>query len=264
MAESTGTLTVRIRGVPFPIQFADWTHDRLFHTVEFEGGDSQEIQVFIGALGSQIPGGSRVLTEVDTNIPRSGDTGLQEGWEALVYSIQLQIVREMGRNTAAQAFALQDQTNAAGSAVQFSRNTHVGGYDPANTVGGVLFDFMRKVFHRFTVNQKRQSEGPVEKYPQGSGLSVVGTTTALEVANNGVPSPRDQSAFVLPIHIKPNIAYVGQLRPQSPLGIGGTLAAAGPPFPTIEGYLDWTNIPATNMGFDVRETLEGLIKRPVV
>jgi len=35
------TLTVRVRGVPFPIEFADWTHDRLYHTVEFEGGDSQ-------------------------------------------------------------------------------------------------------------------------------------------------------------------------------------------------------------------------------
>jgi len=264
MAESTGTLTVRIKGVPFPIQFADWTHDRLYHTVEFEGGDSQEIDVFIGGLGAQIPGGSRVLTEVDTNIPRSGDTGLQDGWEALVYSIQLQIVREMGRNSNAQAFALQDQTNTGGAAIQFSRNTHIGGYDPANTAGGVLFDFARKMFHRFSVNQKRQSEGPFEKYPQGSGLSVFATTSSVEVANNGAPSPRDQSAFVLPIHIKPNIAYVGQLRPQAPLGIGGNNAAAGPPFPTTEGYFDWTGIPATNLGMDIRETLEGLIKRPVV
>lgn len=263
MAESNGTLTVRIKGVPFPIQFADWTHDRLYHTVEFEGTDSQEIQVFIGALGSPIPGGQRVLTEVDTNIPRSGDTGLQDGWEALVYSIQIEIVREMARNAAQNAFALQDQTNVGGAS-QFSRNTHTGGFDPANTAGGVLFDFSRKVFHRFSVNQKRQSEGPVAKYPQGSGLSVFGTTSSLEVANNGIPSPRDQSAFVLPIHIKPNIAYVGQLRPQAPLGIGGVSAAVGPPFTTVQGYFDWSGLPATNLGMDVRETLEGLIKRPVV
>ena len=264
MADTNGTLTVRIKGVPFPIQFSDWTHDRLYHTVEFEGTDSQEIDVFIGALGAQIPGGSRVLTQVDTNIPRSGDTGLQDGWEALVYSIQLEIVREMGRNSSANAFALQDVTNTGSAAIQFSRNTHLGGYDPANTAGGVLFDFCRKVFHRFAVNQKRQSEGPVSKYPQGSGASVFGTTSSLEVANNGVPSPRDQSAFVLPIHIKPNIAYVGQLIPNAPLGIGGNNAASGPPFATVEGYFDWTGIPATNMGLDLRETLEGLIKRPVV
>ncbi len=113
------------------------------------------------------------------------------------------------------------------------------------------------------MNQKQQSEGPVAKYPQGSGASVFGTTTSLEVANNGNPSPRDQSAFVLPIHIKPNIAYVGRLRPQSPLGLGGAAAASGPPFATVEGYFDWSGIPATNLGMDVRETLEGLIKRPV-
>lgn len=258
-----GTLTVRVRGVPFPIEFADWTHDRLYHTVEFEGTDAQVIQTFIGAAGSPIPGGSRVLTVVDTNIPRSGDTGLQEGWEMLIYSIQLQLTREMARNAAQQAFALQDQTNVAG-AMQFSRNVHMGGYDPANAVGGVLFDFLRKTYHRFAVNQKVQSEGPVEKYPQGSGMSVFSTATSMENANNGIPSPRDQSAFVLPIWLRPNIAYVGILAPQAALGIGGASAAVGPPFATVEGYQDWSGIPATNLGFDVRETLEGLLRRPVV
>lgn len=262
MAESRGTLTVRVRGVPFPIEFADWTHDRLYHTVEFEGQDSQEVLTFVGAIGSPIPGGQRVLTQVDTNIPRSGDNGLPEGWEMLVYSIQIEIVREMGRNSAQQAFALQDQTNAGG-AIQFSRPVKVGGYDPATINGGVLFDFMRKTYHRFRVNQKVQSEGSVEKYPQGSGISVFGTTTALEVANNGVPSPRDQSAFVLPIWLRPNISYGGVLLPSAALGIGGASAAVGPPFATIEGYFDWTGIPATNLGFDVKETLEGLLKRPV-
>lgn len=254
MAENRGTLTVRVRGVPFPIEFADWTHDRLFHTVEFEGLDSQEILTFIGGIGSPIPGGARTLTEADTNIPRSGDTGLQEGWEMLIYSIQIEVVREMGRTDAGNNFALQD-TNL----IQFSRPAHVGGYDPAVTSGGVLFDFMRKTFHRFTVNQKVQSEGPIEEYPQGSGISVFGTTTSLEVANNGPPSPRDQSAFVLPIWLRPNIAYTGKIRPQAALGLGGAALAGN-----ITGYFDWTGLPATRIGFDVRETLEGLLKRPVV
>lgn len=260
---NTGTLTVRVRGVPFPIEFADWTHDRLYHTVEFEGTDSQVIQAFIGAQGAPIPGGNRPLTAVDTNIPRSGDTGLQEGWEMLIYSIQVEITREMARNANQQYFQLQDVTNVGGAS-QYSRNTHVGGYDPANQAGGVLFDFMRKTYHKFQVNQKVQSEGPASKYPQGSGLSVFGTTTALEVANNGMPSPRDQSAFVLPIWLRPNIAYVALLAPQAALGIGGSSAAVGPPFQTVTGYFDWSSIPASNIGFDVRETLEGLLKRPVV
>lgn len=254
---SRGTLTVRVRGVPFPIEFADWTHDRLYHTVEFEGGDTQEIQAFIGAQGSPIPGGSRTLTEVDTNIPRSGDTGLQEGWEMLVYSIQITITREMGRTAAPGSFALQDN-----GASQLSRPAHVGGYDPAYVSGGVMFDFLRKTFHRFTVNQKVQSEGPIEEYPSGSGIHVFGTTTDLEVAQNGPPSPRDQSAFVLPIWIRPNIAYVAKIRPQAALGITAGGAFVAPAF--INGYADWTGLPATNLGFDMRETLEGLLKRPVV
>jgi len=249
----TGTLTVRVRGVPFAIQFADWTHDRLFHTVEFQGNDSQEIIAFIGGIGSPIPGGSRILTEVDTNISRSGDNGLQQGWEMLIYSIQIEIVREMGAAAGVAAFALQDTAG-----VQLSRATRVGGYDPAVTSGGVLFDFMRKTFHKFTVNQKVQSEGPIEEYPQGSGIAVFSTNTSQEVANNGPPSPRDQGAFVLPIWLRPNIGYTAKLRPQAALGLA---TAAGPTF--IQGYADWTGLPATSMGFDVRETLEGLVKRPV-
>ena len=248
-----GTLTVRVRGVPFPIEFADWTHDRLYHTVEFEGGDAVEILAFIGGVGSPIPGGARVLTETDTNLPRSGDTGLQEGWEMLIYSIQIEIVREMGRVAAPGSFAMQDTFGT-----QLSRPAHVGGNDPAVVSGGVLFDFLRKTFHRFTVNQKVQSEGPVEEYPQGSGIHVFGTTTSLEVASNGPPSPRDQSAFVLPIWLRPNIAYVARLRPGAALGGAGALAGF------VTGYFDWTGLPATNLGFDVREVLEGLLKRPVV
>jgi hypothetical protein len=261
MTMNRGTLAVRVRGVPFPIEFADWTHDRLFHTVEFEGNDSNEQIAFIGGIGSPIPGGSRTLTEVDTNIPRSGDTGLQEGWEMLIYSIQIEVVREMGRVATANSFQLQD-SNTPGTA-QWSRPAHVGGYDPAIVSGGVLFDFMRKTYHRFSVNQKVQSEGVIEEYPSGSGIHVFGTTTSLEVAQNGPPSPRDQSAFVLPIWLRPNIAYVAKLKPAATLGIQGTGAAGGSPFPVVEGYFDWTALPSTNLGFDVRETLEGLLKRPV-
>lgn len=241
---NTGTLTVKIPGFPEPISFADWTHDNLFHTVELERGDTNEVQAFIGAQGSPIPGGTRVLTEVDTNIPRSGDNGLSEGWEALVYSIQVEPVREMLRTAAPGAFALNDTAGA-----QLSRPFHVGGGDPAYTAGGALFDFLRKTYCRFTVNQKVKSEGPAVNYPQGAGISVFGTTTDLEVANNGIPSPRDGRAFVLPVWIQPNIAFVMKLRPA--VAIGDAVA------------VDWSQLPATNYGMDIRVRLVGLIKRPV-
>jgi hypothetical protein len=248
MTQNTGTLTVKIPGFPQPIQFADWTHDNLFHTVEFQRGDTNEVQAFIGAQGSPIPGGARVLTEVDTNIPRSGDNGLSEGWEALVYSVQLEPVREMSRVVAQAAFALQDT-----AAVQLSRPIHVGGGDPAYLAGGVLFDFLRKVFCKFTVNQKVKSEGPACNYPQGAGIHVFGTTTDLEVASNGHVSPRDARAFVLPIWIQPNIAFVMKMRPQE--GLGDAVA------------VDWSGLgngtTTSLLGFDVRVRLVGLIKRPV-
>jgi hypothetical protein len=248
MTNNTGTLTVKIPGFPTPIQFADWTHDNLFHTVELQRGDTNEVQAFIGAQGSPIPGGARVLTEVDTNIPRSGDNGLSEGWEALVYSIQLEPVREMSRVVAQASFTLEDT-----SAAQLSCPVHVGGSDPAYLAGGILFDFLRKTFCKFTVNQKVKSEGPGVNYPQGAGISVFGTTTDLEVANNGIPSPRDARAFVLPVWIQPNIAFVMKMRPQVALGDATVV--------------DWSGLgngtTTSVLGFDVRVRLVGLVKRPV-
>lgn len=234
---NTGTLTVRVPGYPEPIQFADWTHDKLYHTVQINSAGSLEIQAFIGAIGSQIPGGSRPLTQVDTNIPRSGDNGLPEGWEALVYSIQIQVVREWAA-----------ASNAAAALDSLSRPAHVGGSDASYTAGGVLFDFLRKTYVRFTVNQKVQSEGPAEKYPQGSGISAFGTSTDLEVANNGIASPRDAAAFVLPIWLRPNIAYTCKLSP--------SIAYA-----TTTDV--WTGTALAATGFDVRVSLVGLVKRPV-
>jgi hypothetical protein len=245
MADSKGTLTVRVPGYPEPIQFADWTHDQLFHTIQLQAGNTNEVQAFIGAQGAPIPNGTRVLTEVDTNIPRSGDNGLSEGWEALIYSIQIQLVREWAVVNMGQP-QLVDV-----AATQFSRPPHTGGYDPAYLAGGALFDFLRKTYVRFTVNQKIQSEGPAEKYPQGSGISVFGTTTDLEVANNGIPSPRDARAFVLPIWLRANIAFVLKVRPQAAYA---TLTS---------GLTDWSGLANPNLGFDVRVDLVGLVKRPV-
>lgn len=247
MADSAqGTLTVRVPGYPTPIQFADWTHDRLFHTVQMANGNTLEVQAFIGGKGSPIPGGTRPLSPVDTNLPKSGDNGLPEGWEALVYNIELQMVREFETTAVGANVTLGD------SATQYSRPAHVGGADPNIITNGSLFDFLRKTYVRFEVNGKLKSEGPAEKYPQGSGISVFGTTTDLELANNGIPSPRDAAAFVLPIWLRANISYVAKLQPQAAIG-DFSLAP-----------VDWASFTGTpGFGFDIRVTLRGLIKRPV-
>ena len=242
--QAQGTLTVRVPGYPTPIQFADWTHDRLFHTIQMTNGNTLEVQAFVGGKGSPIPGGTRPLSPVDTNLPKSGDNGLPEGWEALVYNIELQMVREF------ETTAVGANVNLLDSATQFSRPAHVGGGDPSVVNGGALFDFLRKTYALFEVNGKLKSGGPAEKYPQGSGISVFGTTTDLEVANNGIPSPRDAAAFVLPIWLRANIAYVMKLQPQAAIGDFAPVDWAG--FGGTPGY-----------GFDIRVTLRGLLKRPV-
>ncbi len=43
-----GQITVRVPGFFHPIQFADWTHDRLFHTVRFER--RRPVRTSVGAL----------------------------------------------------------------------------------------------------------------------------------------------------------------------------------------------------------------------
>lgn len=251
--DNQGTLAIRLQGYPYPIVFGDWTHDKLYHTVEFTGGDTATLQAFVGSVGNTIPGGSRTLTDVDTNLIRGGDNGLQMGYEALIYSIQCQVTREMATNLSGGVFALQD-TNA----VQLSRPPHVGGYDPAVTNGGVMFDFLRKTYFKFAVNQKTNSEGPIDEYPQGSGIAVFTTATSVEVAGNGHASPRDQQALVLPIWLRDNISFRAVIEPCAPLGVAGV---AG----TVTGYTDWSGLASTvALGFDLRVTLEGLLKRPVV
>lgn len=247
MADSTGTLTVRVPGFPQPIQFADWTHDHLYHTVQFQQGNTNAVQAFTGSPGNAIPNGNRVLTLVDTNIPRSGDNGLSEGWEMLVYSIAIQPVREWAVPVGGQAQLVDDATHV-------SRPVHVGGADPAVLSGGILFDFLRKTYVSFQSNRKVQSEGPAEKYPQGSGMHVFATTTDIEVANNGRESPADARVLVLPIWLRANIAYTCILNPQA----------------AYEALLltNWATtiagLTTALLGFDVRVTLNGLLKRPVV
>jgi len=55
--------------------------------------------------------------------------------------------------------------------------------------------------------------------------------------SNGAPSPRDQAAFVLPIELRPNVAFRGEFEFESALAISSAL--------------------------DIETHLQGLYKRPV-
>jgi hypothetical protein len=88
----------------------------------------------------------------------------------------------------------------------------------------------------------------MQDYPQGHGYNVFSTNTAFELAQNGVPSPRDRNSLVLPIWLRENLAYKLSFSPEAPLGINQPASDNG-----------------ANLVFaDVKSYLYGLIRRNVV
>jgi hypothetical protein len=103
-------------------------------------------------------------------------------------------------------------------------------------------------FFQYNYNDKMYSQGTPLDYPAGNGFNVFATTTSFEIAQNGVSSPRDRIALVLPIHMKENLMYKGNFSPVVALILSQ---------PASDGGAALTFI-------DVKVTLNGLIKRTVV
>jgi len=228
IAPSTTTIT-------FPdgttLALADWIDDRLYGTVELDNGLSSTIELFSSARSQQIPGGTRNQTFVDTNIPKAGSNGLPKDWEMLVYGIALKPVRAERPNSSSQV-VLADTNGALSNPLQLN----------------TLFQIDRVTFFEFRYNDKQYSQGSLADFPQGNGYNVFSTNSAFELAQNGVPSPRDRIALVLPIHMKEGLAYTGIFAPQVSLVIAQPASDRG------------TNLSSV----DVKGTLNGLIKRTVV
>ena len=85
-------------------------------------------------------------------------------------------------------------------------------------------------------------------YPQGQGISVFSTNPTFELANNGIPSPRDRNALVLPIPLRDGLSYGMFFTPVAAPVINQVATDGGP---------NLTNA-------DIRATAWGLIKRGVV
>lgn len=218
------------------IALADWIDDKIYGSVQLANGQTTPVEAFSSARSQVIPGGTRVQTRVDTNVPRSGDNGLPKDWEMLIYGIGIKMVRVMrpGLNGTP---VLADGQGAAPTSLS----------DPATL--RTLFNVDRVTFFAFEYNAKVYSSGVMQHYPQGHGYSVFSTNTAFELAQNGVPSPRDRVALVLPIHMRENLGYKGIFQPEAALGINQTPS-------------DGAN---ANLTFaDLRVDLNGLIKRTVV
>lgn len=215
------------------IALADWIDDKFYSTVQLNNGQNTPVIAFMNTLSQPIAGGTRISTRVDTNIPRSGSNGLPKDWEMLVYGISVMIVRAMRPNTAGN-ITLADLAGANS--------------DPPSLQ--TWFQLDRVIYCQYIYNFKQYSDGVMQHYPQGHGYSVFSTNTTFELSQNGIPSPRDRIAMVLPIHEREMLGYEMDFSPETSL----VISQISSQIPSL-GFL--TSV-------DVRVDKVGLIKRPVV
>jgi hypothetical protein len=192
------------------VALSDWIDDKLYGTGELSNGQNNQIILFSNGKSQPIPGGTRVQTRVDTNVPRNGETGLPKDWEMLVYGWGFKFVRA-------------ERPNAAGQVVL----PDVGGAwsDPVSQ--RTYFSIDRVVFFEYRYNDKMYTQGVIQDYPQGGGPTMSTTNAAREQVNNGVPSPRDRVALVLPVHERENLTYQGIIQPEAALVIAQPASIGG-------------------------------------
>ncbi|KKL77230.1 hypothetical protein LCGC14_2036960 [marine sediment metagenome] len=221
-----GTTTITLPGGK-SISFADWIDNWHWTMIELENGDNETLNAFVAGKSQPITGGTRGMTLVDTNIPGSGLTGLPKSWEFMIYGLAFEFMRVMRADAG--------ETNPRLSS--FS--------DPLTL--RTYFEVTRRIYNKYVYNQKMYSEGLIGDYPAGHGVSLVTTNAATEIANNGIASPRDRVALVIPIEEEELLGYEMQITPVIPLVIAQPASDGG----TILSFLD------------LRPIKNGLIKRQV-
>ena len=172
---SRGTLTIRVPGFPEPLSFGDWVHDSLYGQVEVGTTDSATIRGLQATVSENIPGGSSVLTERQTNLPGPGNSGLPAGWAALIYSIQVVI--------------------APGVDI---------------TIGDMRQLHLQS-FLRFKISTKTYSEGPLYRFPAAGGIEGFSTNNATQWLNNSGSSPSTRRGFVIPHYLKPQVSFAAEI-----------------------------------------------------
>lgn len=225
VAPSTTTITLADGTT---IALADWIDDQIYGTVQLASGTQNPVDAFSAGRSQAVPGGGRVQTKVDTNVPKAADNGLPKDWEMLIYAFGIMGVRAMRVTGAAQNPTLADYSNPLRLAT--------------------MFDIDRKTFVQFEYNDKKYTQGVTQDYPQGHGYSVFATTTSFEVAQNGVTSPRDRRSMVLPVHMREGLGYKMSFEPAAGYVFSQPASDQGAPL----------------LFADYKIYLYGLIKRTVV
>lgn len=185
------------------LSIEDWIDDKLYSTVQLSNTQTTQVEAFTLGRGQQISGGARPTTKVDTNVPRAGDSGLPMAWEMFIYSLGMKVTRVCRPPTGTLQPVLGDVLGALSDPPQLS----------------TLFGIDRITFVYFFYNTRSYTEGVLQDYPQGHGFSVFSTQPAFELAQNGIPSPRDRNALILPIWLRENIVYKVIINPETALVI---------------------------------------------
>lgn len=210
---STGTLTVKVPGIPVPLEFGEHVHDRDWSTSRLANTQSAGLSVLAAAESEVIPGGTTTLTGRESTIPAGGSRGYPLGYEAYVYSIQLCFGSASGGG----------KFNALVPAAS----------SPAD--GDMLQLYARTKFS-FIIQAKTRSHGPLHKYPSGGGMFLTGTDTSNATnrlySNNGKPSPRDQAAYLIPHKLEPDVPFKGSLTFDVALALSGSNTM------DIEGHIE--------------------------
>lgn len=227
-----GTTTITLENGQ-TIQISDWIDDKMYSTVQLNNGQNGPVEAFSAGRSQQIPGGTRTSTRVDTNIPRAGSAGLPKDWEMYVYSVGVEVVRACRGLTATPT---TPQLADGGGALS----------DPPTL--RTLFNIDRVTYLEYQYNGKTYSQGVMQNYPQGHGFSTFSTNAFFELAQNGVPSPRDRNALVLPVWMRENLGYTFAFQPEAPIVINQAASDGG----------------TALQNADVKVELHGLIRRSVV
>lgn len=226
-----GTTTIQLPNGQ-TVALADWIDDKLYGSVQLANTQSTPVEAYSAGRSQTIPGGARVQTRVDTNIPRNGDSGLPKDWEMLVYGWGIKATRACRAQTGGTNPVLGDGTGALS--------------EPCTLA--TLFGIDRLVSFSYEYNNKAYSQGVMTDYPQGSGYTAVSTNSGFELAQNGIASPRDRVALVLPVHQRENLGFKGIFQPEAALTISQAASDS-----------------ATNLTFvDLKVYMFGLVKRTVV
>lgn len=205
------------------VAIEDWIDDKLYSTVQLVNGQTTPVEAFTSGRSQPIAGGARTATRVDTNSPRAGDTGLPMSWEMFVYGIGIKMVRVMRPPTGGTPVLADGVTGS------------LSNVPTLNT----LFQVDRVTYIDFDFNDKKYTKGVMQDYPQGHGYNVFSTNPTFELAQNGIPSPRDRNALVLPIWLRENLSYRLGFSPEAPLAIVQAAQDGGvdQTFADVKGYL---------------------------